>query len=389
MKTIRYFALAVTLVVVACGETAPAQDAPGSDGAGDVQSHSTPEPTEALPFTVVVESTARVPYVTPTPTPVLTFEEQEATARAESKARERERTWGDGTWDGAGDFLSVSVGAGFACGLRSDGGIECWGGDRQHVEVDVTPPEGRFDSLSVGPGYACATGSSDGLLVCWGSAYLATAAVANWMEDYYAGPTFYSVSTGRDIACGLLIDTGFSQDGALFCWGKGFWGAEKIAEGGEFTSVGVGTYAVCGVRPDRTLACWGGEEDGWINANHPGDSNLIPPEGEFDSISMGSGYRCGVKTDGSVACWGYDSQDRIGLTPQGAFESVSVGYRFVCGIRPGGSIECWGGYPVPPFGEFASVSTSRYQTFACGMRPAGGVICWDRNGAVEGPSTAE
>lgn len=300
-------------------------------------------------------------------------------AEAQGRARDRERWWGDGAWEGTGDFLSVGVGGGFACGLRADGAIECWGGIL-HVDVDITPPEGEFVSLSVGRLHACAIRPTDHV-VCWGSDDQGQAAVVDYVEI----PTFHSVNAGGVNSCGFLKRSGNSLDWSLFCWGRDFWKVEQIGEAEEFVSVIAGGDHVCAVRPDRTLACWGGEGEGWIDAGHTGDSYRIPPEGMFDSISLGDDYGCGVRTGGAVECWGNDYGDRIGSTPQGEFRSVSVGDEYVCGIRTNGSIDCWGRYPVPPFGAFASVSAGFSWGLTCGIRPAGGVLCWDSSGPKEGP----
>ena len=360
-------AAALLLLLAACGGDAPSTEPVATE---------TPAETESLPFTVVVESTARVAYATPTPPPVFTLEEQEA----ERKARNRERTWGEGAWEGTGDFLSVDVGGGgYACGLRTDGAIECWGDGYRFGDddFDFTPPEGEFVSLSVGIDHACAIRTNDHL-VCWGDNRNFQLNIADDIET----PTFHSVSAGDDATCGLLKRPDWSGlDRAIFCSGDGYWGEEHMWEGEAVDSVSVGDDHVCAVRTDRTLLCWIGSsssDDRGRDAPY-----VIPPEGAFDSISLGDSYTCGVRPGGGVECWGYDSQDRIGPTPDGEFKSVSVGDDYVCGIRPDGSIECWGSYPVPPFGEFASVSVSYDWGLNCGVRPTGAVICWDHNGHVE------
>ena len=62
----------------------------------------------------------------------------------------------------------------------------------------------------------------------------------------------------------------------------------------EFLSVSAGSRHTCGVRPDKTVECWGSN----------GAGQARPPVGEFLSVSAGGGHTCGVKTDKTVACWG-------------------------------------------------------------------------------------
>ena len=48
-----------------------------------------------------------------------------------------------------GEFVSVSAGLGHTCGVRTDGSVECWGGDEWGQS---TPPPGEFASVSAGGG---------------------------------------------------------------------------------------------------------------------------------------------------------------------------------------------------------------------------------------------
>ena len=52
-----------------------------------------------------------------------------------------------------------------ACALDAGGDLMCWG-DWRNMLLDV--PEGRFSGLSAGHGYACAV-RGDSAVVCWGA----------------------------------------------------------------------------------------------------------------------------------------------------------------------------------------------------------------------------
>jgi hypothetical protein len=64
-------------------------------------------------------------------------------------------------------FASVSAGDLFACGLRTDGTLACWGNSGRG-ETDV--PAGTFVSLSAstGDGGAVCALRTDDTLACWG-----------------------------------------------------------------------------------------------------------------------------------------------------------------------------------------------------------------------------
>ncbi len=59
----------------------------------------------------------------------------------------------------------VSVGSGFACGLKIDGTVACWG-------RNLLPPAGTFTQVSAGGSHACGL-KRDGSVSCWGSNYYA------------------------------------------------------------------------------------------------------------------------------------------------------------------------------------------------------------------------
>jgi hypothetical protein len=102
------------------------------------------------------------------------------------------------------EAITVSVGNGFACAVKADATVACWGGSNESGEA--TPPPGLFKSVSASGGYACGL-KVDGSVTCWGrSAYEAT--------DSPAG-TFKSVrsSTAATNSCAT------KQDATLACWG--------------------------------------------------------------------------------------------------------------------------------------------------------------------------
>jgi hypothetical protein len=95
----------------------------------------------------------------------------------------------------------VSIGAEFACGLRPDNTIVCWGA------AAPTPPTGKFIRISAGTYHACAIKLEDSTIVCWG-------------DDTYGqlevpvGP-FSEVDSGAYYSCAIR-----ATDGAVVCWGN-------------------------------------------------------------------------------------------------------------------------------------------------------------------------
>ena len=250
-----------------------------------------------------------------------------------------------------GPFRSVSVGdRRYICGVRDDGSVACWGSD----EVGLTPPDGSFTSVSVGDKHSCGV-REDGSIACWGSDEFEQATPP---ED-----SFTSVSVGGRHSCGIR------HDGSIACWGSDEYGQATLPEG-SFTSVSVGgSRHICGVREDGSIACGGCAVLGEGVYTCPGtaDEQAAPPEGSFTSVSVGEDIACGLRENKTLACWSLvvDLPSPDDLPPdtftQGTFISVSVGSvephysddgavvdywpAVVCAVREEGAIACWGDVP--------------------------------------------
>ena len=190
-----------------------------------------------------------------------------------------------------------------------------------------------------------------------------------------------AVAAGSKHSCALRADD------SVLCWGNNNHGQSDPPEG-AFTSISVGDRGACalarypdtcyrydhvppddsghtcGLRPDRSVVCWGNNQHGQTDA----------PEGDFTAISAGAYYSCGLRPDGSVVCWG----NRFGRAdaPEGDFAAVSAGSDRACGLRPNGAVVCWGssGRPGTPRAGFVAVSAGREQS--CGIAVDGTITCW-------------
>ena len=217
-----------------------------------------------------------------------------------------------------GSFVSVSAGAFYSCGVRTDGSVECWDNDGYG---ESTPPAGSFMSVSAGWSHSCGV-KTDSSVECWGGG-------GNFGQSPPPDGSFVSVSAGTWHGCGV------KADGSVLCWGSDDDG-ESTPPDDSFASVSAGGGHTCGVKIGGSVLCWGSDDDG--ESTPPGDS--------FASVSAGGGHTCGVKTDGSVACWG-GNDDGQSTPPSGSFASVSAGLVHSCGVKTDGSVVCWG-FDRPP-----------------------------------------
>jgi hypothetical protein len=172
-----------------------------------------------------------------------------------------------------------------------------------------------------------------------------------------------TVSSGGSHACGVRTDR------SIACWGDKSRGA-ATPPAGPFASVSAGKYHTCGVNTRGTIACWGG--------NNYGQSR--PLAGTFTTVSAGYWHACGVRTDGTIACWGYNSSGQA-TPPAGTFVSVSAGEHHTCAVKSDATLACWGRnlerQSTPPGGTFVAVSAGQYHT--CGVRTDGSLACWGVN----------
>lgn len=189
------------------------------------------------------------------------------------------RGWGIGPPDDE-RFTTISLGQADGCGLREDGSVVCWGDRLSGVgKCNAVNPSGqgvcwahipekvvehpdedeRFKAVSVGPGFACAIRIDDDIR-CWGAKEYSPASNYPHVE----GP-FTDVSSGVSHVCGLR------PDGTVYCFGSS--SSYENADFGDapvrrdrFVSISSGRNYNCGLREDGTAKCWGGT---WLNRAEP------------------------------------------------------------------------------------------------------------------------
>ncbi|MBV9788868.1 MAG: S8 family serine peptidase [Chloroflexi bacterium] len=249
------------------------------------------------------------------------------------------------------DPRSVSAGIEYACGIRSDQTITCWG---RNDYGQSTPPSGSFSQLSTGGIHTCAI-RTNGTIACWGNN-------VNGQATPPSG-TFTHVSSGRTNNCAL----GTSQ--TLACWGLNLSG-QSSPPSGTFSQVSAGSEHVCGIRTSGTIACWG--------LNSSGQSS--PPSGTFSQVSAGNNHTCAIDLAGLVVCWGSNSSGKA-TPPSGTFSQVGAGDEFSCGLLTNQTVACWGssssGKTTPPSSTFTQIDVGG--TFTCGLRTDYTLACWGHN----------
>ena len=172
-----------------------------------------------------------------------------------------------------------------------------------------------------------------------------------------------SVDGGSAHTCGVRTDR------TIACWGKNDLG-QATAPAGTFADVSAGGSFTCGLKTNATLACWGKNDAGQATA----------PSGTFRQLTTGAAHACAVQTTGLGTCWGSNANGQTAL-PAFTFRQISAGARHACGIRTDGLVSCWGD---DNHGQGTSQATAFVQISAgaehnCGVQGNGTVACWGSN----------
>lgn len=267
---------------------------------------------------------------------------------------------------------SLALGAEFACALRPDGTVECWG-------------DNTFGQL--GDGGASSTTLAKVVQV----------------------PPMVELAAGKEFACGL------TKDGKVWCWGangSGQAGADLTTKKAVVTLVALPYPALHVAAGDRhacattegAVYCWGNNEQnqlGFAKAASPTPSQV---QGVYDAVVMAAGgdQTCAI-TGTQVTCWGRSTLALTGFVKSDGVESfeldakalqLSASANHVCALMPDLTVRCWGmnlygqlgiaksgttlGYgpqsAVPGLPEVAAIAVGNHHT--CARDVDDKVWCW-------------
>ena len=241
-----------------------------------------------------------------------------------------------------------------ACGLKEDGGVECWGG---LPDGGVQRIEGPFTRISSVDNTACGI-DPEGAVHCW---FTAGSFQVEDLLPKLPG-VFSEISIGGRVPCGIQLDKSILCNGNLY--------SGNPVEG-SFVRVAGAPAMTCGLGETGELNCWT-----WLRgATAP--EPAIAPTGAFLQVATGMTHACAIATDGSIQCWGDDTTGAT-AAPEGEFLQVAAGDRHSCAIRVDGSLVCWGldddGESSPPGGSFREVHAGVRSS--CALTVGGFAVCW-------------
>lgn len=341
---------------------------------------------------------------------------------------------------GATDWKTVDGGDFAGCGLRGVGELWCWGDGSQgqtgqpgNESILTTATRVGADEdwkhVASGQRFACGV-RVDGRVRCWGAAsqgaiglgYTSDRSAPDAIGD---DPTWVSVAAQLDSACAI------DAAGALFCWGRNAFGEvgdgtvvskaapAPIAAGTTWKAVAAGRLHTCGISTSGgtdTIQCWGSDADGQqgngaaSTAAQPTPAPVTAPAGfptTWQSIASGFNHACAIGGNGTLWCWGRNASAQLGdgsttarpqpvqiAAPSTDWKEISASGDLTCGRRGAGTLWCWGlnssgqvgqGDTASPVTTPTQIGTAQYvsvsagATHACAVDKGGKLFCWGTN----------
>jgi|GEM_PF-1344251 len=253
---------------------------------------------------------------------------------------------------------TVAVGTDHSCTLTNDGNAWCWGRNRfgqlgdNSVSAKSTraslvskPSVAAFTSIATSSSHTCAR-MSDGSAWCWGDNN------SGQLGDGTTTNSAGAVQVTTDISNTLLSNV---------------------------SVISVGNNASCALKSDRTVWCWGDNNEGQLGDRTTNNSSFAVQVKKFDNtalnnvtaLSVGTDHACAVISDGSAWCWGDNSDGATGagatVASQGAVRvlkavnvpltgatAISAGTSHTCALLSDKTVWCWG---LNTYGQLGSGST--------------------------------
>ena len=279
-----------------------------------------------------------------------------------------------------------------ACGLTSDGAIECFGVDasKKYTKslrwIKGASNGDKFVQLAVGTYHTCGL-TSNGVIECFGDNRKGRTnggkpKVASNNKD-----KFVQVAVAKYHTCGV------TSNGAIECFGENNLGKPKVASNNKdkFVQVAVSTYHTCGVTSNGTIECFGYNREGQTNGGTP--KYASNNKDKFVQVAVGTYHTCGLTSNGAIECFGYDrhgqtngGKPKVASNNKDKIVQVAVGEQHTCGLTSDGAIECFGsnvngqtngGTPkVASNGKFVQLDVGEYHT--CGVTSDGYMECFQQ-----------
>ncbi len=237
---------------------------------------------------------------------------------------------------------TIDGGANHACMLMSDRSVQCFGwnnwgqlGDGRIGTNASTPVavSGLTTAVDVGAGmeHSCSV-VTDGTMRCWGTSYVGQLGDGTFNGWSHVPKPVLNLSGAIAGVVGGFHTCAILSDRSMRCWGRNQDG--QVGNGDNTTDVSVphaviglegpvstatgGGYHTCALMPDATVRCWGRNVRGQLGdgTSNASSSTPVPVSGMTTAAAIsGGGYHtCALLRDGTVQCWGDNDHGQLGNT---------------------------------------------------------------------------
>jgi hypothetical protein len=240
----------------------------------------------------------------------LTCQGTPASGRSSYYVADVAQTWAS-PWDGP-----IYVG-------KLDGSVWCCDAGTTTMDSELTDLGHDVVSMAVGWNFACAL-KKDGAVWCFGAGFLGDGHPEYPETDPQPPRQVTLPAPAVAIAAGLQRTCVALADGSAWCWGAATadFGTSPVQKDiTDVKTLSMGAFHTCALKGDGTVWCWGTNktgETGWGPAGpQSADKWEVPTEvaglvNDVTSISMGFQHSCARKMDGTVWCWGNSGLGQLG-----------------------------------------------------------------------------
>ncbi|MFN3827124.1 MAG: LamG-like jellyroll fold domain-containing protein [Micavibrio sp.] len=281
-------------------------------------------------------------------------------------------------------WIYISAGEGHSCGVRDNNTGWCWGSETEGrlgnsstsgtetIPVAVSGGHSWAMISAGGAGFSCGV-RTDGAGYCWGLNTNGRLGIGGSLGSTFSTPqaiaggyTWKSISTGgNNHACGIISN----DDG--YCWGAEQYGklGNGASGGGSITSpaavtgghkwqtIKAGNSHTCGITLAGAGYCWGdnGGKLGDGTSTQRTSPTVISGGATWIDIAPLGDNTCGIQSSGQAYCWGWGYWAELGnytwnqSTPSPIYGpntwraiSASNDASVICATRTQGDLYCWG-----------------------------------------------
>lgn len=199
-------------------------------------------------------------------------------------------------------LTKVAPGFRHACGLREDGGIECWG---ECLNDSCAAPEGAYTDLTSGHDFTCALDTA-GVATCWGEdpdasqSYWTDAEKAEWralVVDWGSHGPYVRLISSTELVCGIL------DSGDIRCR---FYAGYGLDDDFEISDVPLrGATPILSATAEWVVTACGLDEEGKVVCGEGADQFVpvdVLADYTFTGLSSGPFRLCGLTTSGEIVC---------------------------------------------------------------------------------------